>query len=91
MRVLCRGSGKPLLLIHGLGGSTRSWSTILDRLADARQVIALDLPGHGETTAEATSGTFNGLADAVDASLADQALLGIDAVGSSMGGRLVLE
>jgi pimeloyl-ACP methyl ester carboxylesterase len=28
-----RGAGKPLLLIHGIGGSWRSWQTILDDLA----------------------------------------------------------
>ncbi|WP_280640548.1 alpha/beta fold hydrolase [Hymenobacter volaticus] len=43
------GSGKPLLLVHGIGGSGRSWSTILDELATHREVIALDLPGHGQT------------------------------------------
>ena len=30
------GSGKPLLLVHGIGGSSRSWSTILDELATHR-------------------------------------------------------
>ena len=44
-----RGTGRPLLLIHGIGGSWRSWNTILDTLAAERDVIAVDLPGHGET------------------------------------------
>ncbi|MGH9943763.1 MAG: alpha/beta fold hydrolase, partial [Pyrinomonadaceae bacterium] len=34
-----RGRGKPLLLIHGIGGSWRSWQTILDSLAAEREVI----------------------------------------------------
>ena len=43
------GRGRPLVMIHGLGGSWRSWHTILEPLAREREVIAVDLPGHGET------------------------------------------
>ena len=85
------GRGKPLLLIHGLGGSHRSWDTVLTSLAKARDVIALDLPGHGQTPAEADSGTFDGLARSVEDWLAKENLGEIDMVGSSMGARLVLE
>jgi len=49
MNYIRRGAGKPLLLIHGLGGSWRSWQTILDSLALERDVIAVDLPGFGDT------------------------------------------
>lgn len=85
------GRGKPLLLIHGLGGSHRSWDPVLTSLAKTREVIALDLPGHGQTPAEADSGTFAGLARSVEDWLAKENLEGIDMVGSSMGARLVLE
>ena len=85
------GSGKPLLLIHGLGGSRHSWSTILPALAQAREVIAVDLPGHGQTPSEPNSGTFLGLARSLDDWLGSEGLAGIDMVGSSMGARLVLE
>ena len=85
------GRGKPLLLIHGLGGSHRSWDTVLTALAKARDVIALDLPGHGATPAEADSGTFDGLARSLDEWLVAENLEGVDMVGSSMGARLVLE
>lgn len=85
------GRGKPLLLIHGLGGSHRSWDPVLIPLAKAREVIALDLPGHGQSPAEADSGTFAGLARSVEDWLAEENLEGIDMVGSSMGARLVLE
>lgn len=50
MNFMQRGSGVPLLLVHGLDGSWRSWSTILDELAAEREVIAVDLPGFGDTT-----------------------------------------
>jgi pimeloyl-ACP methyl ester carboxylesterase len=86
-----RGTGRKLLLIHGLGGSWRSWTPILDALSISRRVIAIDLPGHGETLAEHDSGTFNGLVGSVERYIAQNELTGVDVVGSSMGARLVLE
>ena len=43
------GSGQPLVLVHGLGHRRQAWDTVLDRLTAHREVIALDLPGHGES------------------------------------------
>ena len=86
-----RGRGRPLLLVHGLGGSRKSWDTIAGGLAERRELIAIDLPGHGATPAEADSGTFNGLTDSVERFIGDNQLNGIDLVGSSMGARIVLE
>jgi len=42
-----KGSGEPLLLLHGLGGSTAVWSPVIERLAQEREVLAIDLPGFG--------------------------------------------
>lgn len=42
-----RGSGDPLLLIHGIGGDWYSWQPLIDRLAAEREVIAVDMPGFG--------------------------------------------
>lgn len=86
-----RGTGRKLLLVHGLGGSWQSWTTILDELSAHRTVIAIDLPGHGVTPAEADSGTFVGLVGSVERYIAASGLTGIDVVGSSMGARIVLE
>jgi pimeloyl-ACP methyl ester carboxylesterase len=86
-----RGAGKPLLLIHGIGGGWRSWQTVLDGLAMERDVIAVDLPGHGDTPPLQGETTIATLADAVTEYLDQNNLTGIDAVGSSMGARLVLE
>jgi pimeloyl-ACP methyl ester carboxylesterase len=91
MNQIERGTGRKLLLIHGLGGSWRSWTPILDALSLSRRVIAIDLPGHGETPAEHDSGTFAGLVGSVERYIAQNGLTGVDVVGSSMGARLVLE
>ena len=86
-----QGHGPPLLLIHGLGGSWRSWSPVLGVLAAEREVIGVDLPGFGETPPLMSEVSIRTLADAMTTFLAEKNLLGVDAVGSSMGARLVLE
>ena len=44
-----RGEGEPLLLLHSLGGSLVQWSPVMDRLAAEREVVAIDMPGFGES------------------------------------------
>lgn len=85
------GAGPPLLLVHGLGGSWRSWRPILDALAQQREVIAVDLPGFGSTPPLTGPTSIATLADALTQYLHASGLTGIDAVGSSMGARLVME
>ena len=91
MNYIRRGSGKPLVLIHGIGGSWRSWQTIFDDLAVERDVIAVDLPGHGDSPPLRGETTIATLADRVAGFLDQNDLTGADVVGSSMGARLVLE
>jgi len=86
-----RGSGRPLLLIHGLGSSWRSWSPILPALEAEREVIAVDLPGFGETRPLPGEVSIATLADALEDFLSRHGLDGVDVVGSSMGARLTLE
>ena len=43
------GAGQPLLLIHGLGASVVTWRDNIGPLAESFRVIALDLPGHGDS------------------------------------------
>lgn len=43
------GEGEPLLLIHGLGSSTRGWVTQVPEFSKKYQVITIDLRGHGKT------------------------------------------
>jgi pimeloyl-ACP methyl ester carboxylesterase len=44
-----RGSGSPLVLLHGIGHRWQAWNPVLDRLAEHHEVIALDLPGFGRS------------------------------------------
>ncbi len=91
MHYIKRGSGRPLLLIHGLGESWKSWEPVLKGLTAEREVIAIDLPGFGKTPPLSGESSVRTLADAVTDFLEANNLIGVDAVGISMGGRLVLE
>ena len=90
---LRQGSGEPLLLIHGLGGSARIWEPVIDLLAPQRETIALDLPGFG-TAPPFSDGTEPTAANLTTA-LRERCLeLGIErphVAGNSLGGWVALE
>lgn len=85
------GSGRPLLLVHGLGGSRRSFDPIAEALAAERDVVAPDLPGFGATPPLPGAVSIAALADALERFVAEHGLDVVDCAGSSMGARLVLE
>jgi pimeloyl-ACP methyl ester carboxylesterase len=44
-----QGSGEPLVLLHGVTHRRQAWYPVLDELAEQRDVILVDLPGHGQS------------------------------------------
>jgi pimeloyl-ACP methyl ester carboxylesterase len=44
-----RGDGPPVVLVHGVGLRLESWLGQIDELAQRASVVAVDLPGHGES------------------------------------------
>lgn len=90
MHFVQTGSGKPLLLIHGLS-NLHNWDPIVPALARERTVVAVDLPGFGDSSPLAGVVSVASLTDAVEKFIAEQGLDDVDVVGSSMGARMVLE
>jgi pyruvate dehydrogenase E2 component (dihydrolipoamide acetyltransferase) len=81
-------AGVPVLFVHGFGGDLGNWLFNLDAVAESWPVIALDLPGHGQSDAKLPGTSLAALADFV-AQFLDQ--LGVDRVhwvGHSMGGAI---
>ena len=83
------GAGPPLVVLHGLFGSKRNFSAIARRLADAFQVITVDLRNHGESPWD-NRHDYPALAADV-AQLIERQLGGPAAViGHSMGGKAAM-
>src|ERR1700738_5467836 len=85
------GAGEVLLLIHGMGGSSSSWRTLVPILSKKYRVIAPDLLGHGQCDkprGDYSLGAFAVcLRDLLDA-------LGISkgtVIGHSLGGRVAMQ
>lgn len=86
------GSGEPLLLIHGIGSQWQVWEPVLPALRAERDVVAIDLPGFGESAAiEGREPTISELADAVVAFLDSIGWDRPHVAGNSLGGWLALE
>src|SRR5690348_1989590 len=51
------GRGEPLVLLHGIGSQWQVWRPLFDLLAPHREVIAVDLPGFGDSPALADGET----------------------------------
>lgn len=82
--------GVPLVLIHGFGGDAAGWGFIQGAIAADQDVIAVDLPGHGNSEKTVRDGSLDAQADAVIAFLD---ALGIDKAhlaGHSMGGGIAI-
>lgn len=86
------GSGAPLVLLHGIGSRRGVFEPVTRLLALHHDVIAVDLPGFGESAGgSAGAGGVEQLADAVEALLDGLGLSHFHVVGSSMGGGIALE
>ena len=83
----------PLLLLHGLGSSTRDWRAQVDFFSETRRVVTLDLRGHGRSTKPPgpySIPLFAGdVADAVHG--LGLAAAGVHVAGLSMGGMVALQ
>jgi pimeloyl-ACP methyl ester carboxylesterase len=86
------GSGPPLLAIHGLGGTKASFLPTLALMRRTHRVIAVDLPGFGDSVKPLRAPFDAPYFAAVMTAVLDA--LGVDrahVAGNSMGGRIALE
>ncbi|MFV9683877.1 alpha/beta fold hydrolase [Ectopseudomonas mendocina] len=82
------GHGAPLLLVHGLGSSTRDWEYQIPALAQHYRVIALDVRGHGRSDKPRGAYRIADFADDVAALIEYLQLPPVHLVGISMGGMI---
>lgn len=88
-----RGDGPPLVLLHGLGSNRAVWRPILPELEERFTVVAVDLPGHGDSPSlpPGADATPAGLATSVIAVIDALGVKQVDLVGNSLGGWIALE
>lgn len=83
-----------IVLLHGIASSSRTWQPLLDELAARRcdrEVIALDLLGHGESSAPTADYSLGLFATAVRDLLALHGHRRVTLVGHSLGGAVAMQ
>ncbi len=87
------GTGEPLLLIHGIGSRWQMWEPVLDRLTPHRDVIAIDLPGFGDSPMPppGTPAGPESLSTLVEGFLEEIGVQRPHVAGNSLGGFIALE
>ncbi len=93
LHVTRSGAGTPILLLHGFTGSAATWDALREVLDRRYTTIAVDLPGHGRSTAPADPARFalRGFADDLGRVLDEIGVERAGVVGYSMGGRAALQ
>ena len=87
------GSGEPVVLLHGIGHRRQAWNPVIEPLASEYEVIAIDLPGFGESPALPPELAYD-MATTMQNFARVFADLGLDrphVVGNSLGGAIALE
>lgn len=86
------GAGAPLILLHGgLGTIDAIFGRLLPALAARREVIAVELQGHGHTADNGREMTYQAMADDIAALIARLGLERADVAGYSVGGGVTLQ
>jgi 3-oxoadipate enol-lactonase len=85
-----RGDGTPIVLLHGYCGSHRYWDEVIPGLSESGRVIALDLRGHGASSATEGVYSMEQLAEDVLAVLDELKLSQVNLFGHSLGGYVAL-
>ncbi|MGI5286311.1 alpha/beta fold hydrolase [Nonomuraea polychroma] len=87
-----RGTGEPVVLLHGLGSNRQAWDAVVPLLTGEHDVITVDLPGFGESP-DLPDGQPRDLATVVAGLGAVFTALGLErphVVGHSLGGLIAL-
>jgi poly(3-hydroxyalkanoate) depolymerase len=90
LRVVRTGSGRPLLLINGIGASTEMWAPLVAHL-EAHELVAFDLPGSGSSPRSQRPLRIRGLARTTTRLLDALGFDSIDVLGYSFGGIVAQE
>lgn len=83
------GEGIPVIILHGLFGSSRNWQTAAKTLSEDYQVITPDLRNHGQSF-HAQSMTYTEMAEDILELIKTNSLDNVCLIGHSMGGKVAM-
>lgn len=83
--------GTPVLFIHGFGGDLDNWLFNIDAMGDKHPVIALDLPGHGQSAVKLPGTSLQALADFMGRFMTVIEVPQAHLVGHSVGGAIAAQ
>ena len=83
-------TGRPLVLLHGWGGSHASMGPIIRDMAPARRILAVDFPGHGQSPEPPCPWSVTEYCEITRALMAFEGFEGADVIAHSFGGRVTL-
>lgn len=84
------GTGNPIVLLHGFCGSKEYWDNLITKLSKSSRVIALDLPGHGESSNLEGNITIEDFTDHIKSLLDYLNVEQVTMFGHSLGGYIAL-
>ena len=84
------GSGPPVLILHGLLGSSDNWITVARDLSESHTVYSLDLRNHGRSP-HGDPFDYRIMAEDVQRFIEQQALKDVSLIGHSMGGKTAMQ
>ncbi len=82
------GKGPAVVLVHALGFDHTMWSTIVDGLSVNRQLICVDVRGHGLSEVGSKPFSLEEIADDIQVILDEHNIVRCDFIGLSMGGMI---
>ena len=85
------GTGDPVVLLHGLGSSTRDWEPQIAELSRHYRVVSIDLRGHGRSSRAPGPYSMAGFATAVAAVMTHLAIDSAHICGISLGGMVAFQ
>ncbi len=85
------GAGEPILLIHGLAGSSRTWDAVIPTLTEHHDIIAPDLLGHGESAKPVGDYSLGAFASGLRDFLSVLGKSSVTIVGHSFGGGVAMQ
>ncbi len=83
------GEGQPLLILHGLFGSSDNWQTHAKKLSEYFKVFLIDQRNHGHSP-RSVEMNYDALADDLYEFVAENGLRDLLLIGHSMGGKTIM-